>query len=222
MERSLRNESARPRELPAMTATNPARRNPEDIIMTKQTKSFSEDLYDADPPIDLAADEDSSRSTGGGGADDALGLYLKQMGAIPLLNREKELLLATRLEIARRRYRRAILFSWLSIKRVVGMFERIHAGQLPIDPSTGKMVDGDIGTKTQQILKNVAALAKEAGTDLTKTLKTTIFLTDLGDFQAVNSAYGSSFPEAPPARSTVQVAALPLGSNIEIEFILAR
>jgi 2-iminobutanoate/2-iminopropanoate deaminase len=96
------------------------------------------------------------------------------------------------------------------------------SGQLPIDPSTGKMVEGDIGTKTRQILKNVAAIAGVAGTDLTKTLKTTIFLTDLADFQAVNSAYGSHFPEAPPARSTVQVAALPLGSNIEIEFILAR
>lgn len=96
------------------------------------------------------------------------------------------------------------------------------SGQLPIDPSTGKMVDGDIATKTQQILKNVAAIAGEAGTDLAKTLKTTIFLTDLSDFQAVNSAYGRHFPEAPPARSTVQVAALPLGSNIEIEFILAR
>ncbi len=96
------------------------------------------------------------------------------------------------------------------------------SGQLPIDPSTGKMVEGDIGTKTRQILKNVAAIAEEAGTDLTKTLKTTIFLTDLADFQEVNSAYGSHFPGAPPARSTVQVAALPLGSNIEIEFILAR
>jgi 2-iminobutanoate/2-iminopropanoate deaminase len=96
------------------------------------------------------------------------------------------------------------------------------SGQLPIDPSTGKMVEGDIGTKTRQILKNVAAIAEEAGTGLTKTLKTTIFLTDLADFQAVNSAYGSHFPESPPARSTVQVAALPLGSNIEIEFILAR
>ncbi len=96
------------------------------------------------------------------------------------------------------------------------------SGQLPIDPSTGKMVDGDIATKTRQILKNVTAIAEEAGTDLTKTLKTTIFLTDLADFQAVNSAYGSAFPETPPARSTVQVAALPLGSNIEIEFILAR
>ncbi len=96
------------------------------------------------------------------------------------------------------------------------------SGQLPIDPATGKMVEGDIGAKTQQIMQNIAAIAKEAGTDLTKTLKTTIFLTDLADFQAVNSAYGSHFPEAPPARSTVQVAALPLGSKIEIECILAR
>ena len=96
------------------------------------------------------------------------------------------------------------------------------SGQLPIDPTTGKMVDGDIGKKTQQILKNTSAIALEAGTDLKKTLKTTIFLTDLADFQAVNTAYASHFPEAPPARSTVQVAALPLGSNIEIEFILAR
>jgi 2-iminobutanoate/2-iminopropanoate deaminase len=96
------------------------------------------------------------------------------------------------------------------------------SGQLPIDPSTGKMVDGDIATKTRQILKNVKAIAEEAGTELSKTLKTTIFLTDLNDFQVVNNAYASHFPEAPPARSTVQVAALPLGSNIEIEFILAR
>ena len=95
------------------------------------------------------------------------------------------------------------------------------SGQLPIDPATGKMVDGDIGTKTRQILNNVTAIAKQAGTDLGKTVKTTIFLTDLADFQAVNSAYGSYFPESPPARSTVQVAALPLGSNIEIECILA-
>lgn len=95
------------------------------------------------------------------------------------------------------------------------------SGQLPIDPATGKMVDGDIGTKTRQILNNVTAIARQAGTDLGKTVKTTIFLTDLADFQAVNSAYGSYFPESPPARSTVQVAALPLGSNIEIECILA-
>ncbi len=96
------------------------------------------------------------------------------------------------------------------------------SGQLPIDPATGKMVEGDIGARTDQILKNAAAIAKAAGTVLGKTLKTTIFLTDLADFQEMNRAYGSHFPDAPPARSTVQVAALPLGSNIEIEFIVAR
>jgi 2-iminobutanoate/2-iminopropanoate deaminase len=96
------------------------------------------------------------------------------------------------------------------------------SGQLPIDPASGKMVEGDIGVKTRLILKNAAAIAKEAGTELSRTVKTTIFLTDLGDFQEVNEAYGSHFPEAPPARSSVQVAALPLGSKIEIEFILAR
>ncbi len=96
------------------------------------------------------------------------------------------------------------------------------SGQLPIDPQSGRMVEGDIGAKTHQILKNAAAIAKEAGTELSRAVKTTIFLTDLADFQEVNKAYGSHFPEAPPARSTVQVAALPLGSPIEIEFILAR
>jgi 2-iminobutanoate/2-iminopropanoate deaminase len=95
------------------------------------------------------------------------------------------------------------------------------SGQLPIDPISGKLVDGDIGAKTQQILKNATAIAAKAGTDLTQVIKTTIFLTDLADFQEVNTAYGAFFPEAPPARSTVQVAALPLGSNIEIEFILS-
>ena len=95
------------------------------------------------------------------------------------------------------------------------------SGQLPIDPSTGKMVESTIADRTHQILKNCTAIAKEAGVDLTKVVKTTIFLTDLANFQEVNEAYGSHFPENPPARSTIQVAALPLGSDIEIEFILA-
>lgn len=95
------------------------------------------------------------------------------------------------------------------------------SGQLPIDPISGKMLDGDIGAKTRQIIKNATAIAKEAGTDLNRVVKTTIFLTNLGDFQEVNSVYGTFFSDSPPARSTVQVAGLPLGSNIEIEFILA-
>ena len=94
------------------------------------------------------------------------------------------------------------------------------SGQLPINPENGKMIEGTIDAKTHQILNNAKEIAKEAGADLTDSVKTTIFLTDLADFQAVNTAYSEHFPESPPARSTVQVAALPLGSNIEIEFIL--
>ena len=94
------------------------------------------------------------------------------------------------------------------------------SGQLPINPADGKMIDGTIDAKTHQIINNANEIAKEAGVDLTNVVKTTIFLTDLADFQTVNAAYGEHFPESPPARSTVQVAALPLGSNIEIEFIL--
>jgi len=95
------------------------------------------------------------------------------------------------------------------------------SGQLPLDPATGKLLDGSIADRTKVIIKNISAIAEEAGTGLEALVKTTIFLTDLNDFQEVNEAYGSFFPDAPPARSTVQVAALPLGSNIEIEAIAA-
>lgn len=94
------------------------------------------------------------------------------------------------------------------------------SGQLPIDPATGQLVDGTIAARTHQVLRNLKAIAKEAGGDLAGIVKTTIFLTDLADFKEVNAAYAEHFPTTPPARSTVQVAALPLGSNIEIEAIL--
>lgn len=94
------------------------------------------------------------------------------------------------------------------------------SGQLPIDPATGRLIDSPIADRTRQIMRNIEAIAREAGGDLAGIVKTTIFLTDLADFQAVNNAYGEHFPESPPARSTVQVAALPLGSNIEIEAVL--
>jgi RNA polymerase primary sigma factor len=80
-------------------------------------------------PAPSASDED------GHGADDALGLYLRQMGAIPLLNREQELALARRLETARQRYRRAALMSWRTLQRVVETFERVQAGETPLDPT---------------------------------------------------------------------------------------
>ena len=95
------------------------------------------------------------------------------------------------------------------------------SGQLPINPATGNMLVGNMGDKTDQILKNASAIATAAGTSLDSVVKTTIFLTDLGDFKEVNEAYAKHFTDAPPARSTVQVAALPLGSKIEIEFILS-
>jgi RNA polymerase primary sigma factor len=104
----------------------------EDATMKKRTATPVDDLFDADFHPDAIAEEEAVPS--GGGADDALGLYLKQMGAIPLLNREKELSLATRLEKARQRYRRAVLFSWWSLQRLVVMFERIDEGKMPIDP----------------------------------------------------------------------------------------
>ena len=96
------------------------------------------------------------------------------------------------------------------------------SGQLPIDPSTGKLIEGNVGDRTRRILENLTAIAEAGETSLDRAVKTTVFLTDLGDFKAMNEAYAAFFPAAPPARSTVQVAALPMGSNIEIECILAR
>lgn len=93
------------------------------------------------------------------------------------------------------------------------------SGQLPIDPATGSLIDGNMAEQARQIVSNISAILSEAGGDLSKVVKTTIFLTDLGDFAEVNGAYGDFFKETPPARSTVQVAALPLGARIEIEAI---
>jgi 2-iminobutanoate/2-iminopropanoate deaminase len=95
------------------------------------------------------------------------------------------------------------------------------SGQLPIDPATGKLIDGTIAEKTTQILNNASIIATAAGTSLDNVVKTTIFLTDLGEFTNMNEAYAKQFSQNFPARSTIQVAALPLGSNIEIEFIVA-
>lgn len=95
------------------------------------------------------------------------------------------------------------------------------SGQLPIDPATGKLVDGDIGARTHQIIANIKAIAESAGASLENVVKSTVFLTDLSDFQTMNAAYATHFTSAHPARSTIQVAALPMGSNIEIETILS-
>jgi 2-iminobutanoate/2-iminopropanoate deaminase len=93
------------------------------------------------------------------------------------------------------------------------------AGQIPLVPETGKLVDGDIEAQTIQVLKNLAAVLEAAGSSLAAVVKTTIFVTDIKDFGRVNQVYGSFFTQNPPARSTVQVAALPLGANVEIEAV---
>jgi 2-iminobutanoate/2-iminopropanoate deaminase len=94
------------------------------------------------------------------------------------------------------------------------------SGQIPIAPETGKLVEGTIKDQTHQVMRNIRAICEEAGGGLSDIVKTTIFLTDLSQFKAVNETYGEYFTEHPPARSTVQVAALPLGAHIEIEAIL--
>jgi 2-iminobutanoate/2-iminopropanoate deaminase len=95
------------------------------------------------------------------------------------------------------------------------------SGQIPLDPETGELIAGDIEQRTEKILKNIEAIARKAGTDLSQVIKTTVFLTDLSVFQRFNAAYARFFGSCPPARSTVQVAALPLGSDIEIEAIIS-
>ena len=93
------------------------------------------------------------------------------------------------------------------------------SGQLPIDPATGALLEGDIGAMTRQIFANLAAVLTAAGSSLERVVKVTVFLADLNDFQAMNAAYAEFFPAAPPARSTVQVARLPRDARIEIEAI---
>ncbi|SKA67617.1 RidA family protein [Desulfobaculum bizertense] len=94
------------------------------------------------------------------------------------------------------------------------------SGALPIDPATGEMPKGSIEERAHQVFKNLSAIAEEAGTSLDNAVKVTVYLADIADFQAVNSVYGQYFAEPFPARSAFQVAALPLGSDIEVEAVI--
>ena len=93
------------------------------------------------------------------------------------------------------------------------------AGQIPLDPKTGQIVAGGIDVQTRRVLDNITAVLKAEGLTFENIAKMTIFLVDLADFQTVNEIYGSYFKQAPPARSTVQVAALPKGARVEIDAI---
>ena len=93
------------------------------------------------------------------------------------------------------------------------------SGQVPIDPATGELVQGDIAAQTERVLDNLAAVLAAGGASFAKVVKTTIYLVDLGDFQVVNATNAKRFTSAPPARATVQVAALPKGARVEIDAI---
>ncbi len=93
------------------------------------------------------------------------------------------------------------------------------SGQIPLDPSTGEIVEGDITVQTERVLTNMAAVLEACGSSLPRVVKTTVFLKDLGEFSAMNAVYASFFETNPPARSTVEVARLPRDSRVEIECI---
>jgi len=93
------------------------------------------------------------------------------------------------------------------------------SGQIPLDPSTGKLVDGGIEAQTERVLKNLEAVLTAGGATLRSVVKATVYLVDLGDFPEMNVVYGRFFPEDPPARATVQVVRLPAGARIEIDAV---
>jgi 2-iminobutanoate/2-iminopropanoate deaminase len=93
------------------------------------------------------------------------------------------------------------------------------SGQIPLDPKTGTMVEGGIGAQTRQVLDNLRAVLEAAGTLMGRVVKTTVYMTNLADFQKMNEVYAEYFPQDKPARSTVGVAALPRGAMIEIDVV---
>jgi 2-iminobutanoate/2-iminopropanoate deaminase len=95
------------------------------------------------------------------------------------------------------------------------------SGQIPLDPATGRMIEGEIEAQTERILENLAAVLEAGGGSLRDVVKTTVYLVDLNDFPKMNAVYGRYFPESPPARATVQVARLPAGALVEIDAIAA-
>jgi 2-iminobutanoate/2-iminopropanoate deaminase len=93
------------------------------------------------------------------------------------------------------------------------------AGQTPVDPSTGKLVDGDVSVQTRRCLDNLAAVLESAGSGWAHAVKVSVFLKDLGDFAAMNAVYAEYMPTPAPVRSTVEVAGLPLGARVEIDVV---
>ena len=94
-----------------------------------------------------------------------------------------------------------------------------YSGQIPLEPQSGTIVEGGIVEQTRQVMANMGAMLKASGRGFDDVVKTTIYLTDLADFVTVNEIYGEFFGDVPPARACVQVAALPKGAEVEIEWI---
>lgn len=95
------------------------------------------------------------------------------------------------------------------------------SGQVPLDPETGKLVEGTIQDRTRRCLDNLTAICAAAGAQLTDAVRLTVYTTDLGQFATINEAYAAYFPSDPPARVAIGVAALPLGTDIEIDAVVA-
>ena len=93
------------------------------------------------------------------------------------------------------------------------------SGQVPVDPETGKMIEGGIAEQADRVMRNVRAILEEAGSSLDNLLKTTIFITDLGNFGELNEVYRGFVGDAPPARATVEIASLPQGALLEIDAV---
>ena len=108
-----------------------------------------------------------------------------------------------------------------SAYRVVGDFI-FASGQIPLNPATNELVNGDIGTQTKQVLENIKGILAENGLKFGNVIKTTVFLADIKDFAAMNEVYASYFSEPYPARSAVAVKDLPKGARVEIEIIAAK
>jgi 2-iminobutanoate/2-iminopropanoate deaminase len=95
------------------------------------------------------------------------------------------------------------------------------SGQTPLDPATGKLVEGSVGEQTRRCLENLRLVCVAAGAELSDAVRLGVYVTDMGTFPEVNEAYAGFFGEGPPARSTIGVASLPLGANVEIDAIVA-
>jgi 2-iminobutanoate/2-iminopropanoate deaminase len=95
------------------------------------------------------------------------------------------------------------------------------SGQIPLDPATGKLIEGDVGAQTERVLENLKAVLESCGSSLNKVVKTTLYLKDISEFARMNEVYARYFPANPPARATVEVSRLPHDVRVEIDCIAA-